>query len=134
VTTPPTDVTATRWTAETEELIAAALYGKAGNFAKAPTPTRDGFLAYAQRALAALADAGLLLSPGATVLDQHYVSPLHWDGWQYGISDGEGEPTVYGDQDWVKSGQAIADGSWPDGRIVRRRVTLYGSPWERVAS
>lgn len=55
-----TTPTPQQWTDETEDLVAAALYGKAGDFATAPGPTRGGFLAYAQRALAVLADRGLL--------------------------------------------------------------------------
>jgi hypothetical protein len=71
VTTPPTDVTATRWTAETEALVVHCL--------RLEPDEPDGLEEFfpgedyddARRILTALADAGLLLPPDGDAREEY---------------------------------------------------------------
>jgi len=52
---------------------------------------------------------------------------------QYAIVTPDGKRHLYGDQKWVAYGNAIRDGSHPDGRIQQRSITIAYGPWEDVA-
>lgn len=48
---------------------------------------------------------------------------------QYAVLAPSGRCLIFGDQDWVRSGQALKD--FPDGAVVRRRsVTIIYGPWQ----
>lgn len=48
---------------------------------------------------------------------------------EWGVCLPNGDVKSYGDQEWVRSGQAIKD-CHPDGILMKRTLTVTATPWE----
>lgn len=52
---------------------------------------------------------------------------------QYCVVDEKGIRRVYGDQEWVVSGQAVID-AHPGGRVEQRTITITYGEWSSIPS